>query len=99
MQGIYLPTPSKLVERHFQLYDLVENKSKNGMLAAVDVAKYYNIRYETFTKLVKNRALPFAFGDSTSQRIQSYISISALWNFETQNQANMQAFWTMLTGI
>lgn len=78
-------TPPKVVERYQELYDLIENESKNGQITVSQLAKYMHCSVEWLRNAIYNGSCPFAFGDGTTGRSKSYIDIHPLWQFATQN--------------
>lgn len=84
MEQGYFDIPPNVIERHKELYDIIQEKSKNGMIAAADVAKYYNMRHDIFCRILKNGGLPFAFSDPKALRAKSYIDIYSWYQYASQ---------------
>lgn len=76
--------PPAVIDRYEQLYELVQNKSDNGRLAAKDVAEYMGRSVQWFRDALANGTVPFAFADGTKGRVTSYIGILPFWQYETQ---------------
>lgn len=84
MMSETLRIPPIVQERYDQLYDLVQNHSKDGYLEAAQVAKYLGKNADWFRRAVCNGTVPFAFGDPNTGRACSYIGVLPFWLFETQ---------------
>lgn len=76
--------PEPILERYAELYDLVTNKSVDGEIAAVDLAKYLRKSVSWTRNAIQNGRFPFAVGDNEKGRNTSYIGIFPFYQFETQ---------------
>lgn len=76
--------PPIITERYEQLYDLVQNQSKDGKLEVKLVAEYLGRDVDWLRRALCNGAVPFGFGDGTTGRAVSYIGILPFFQFETQ---------------
>lgn len=90
-----LRIPPIIVERYEQLYDLVQNKSKDGKLPAEVVAKYMGRDVSWFRRAICNGAVPFGFGDGNTGRATSYIGVLPFWQYETQCNLFLNRFGEM----
>lgn len=78
--------PKVILSRYDELYDLVTNKSVDGEIAAIDLAKYLGKSVAWVRQTIQNGCLPYAFGDAGKKRNTSYIGVLPLYQFETQNK-------------
>lgn len=78
--------PKVILSRYDELYDLVTNKSVDGEIAAIDLAKYLGKTVSWVRNAAQNGRLPYAFGDSGKARNSSYIGVLPFYQFETHNQ-------------
>lgn len=76
--------PPKITERYEQLYNLIQNESKNGRIEAEKVAKYIGRNTDWFRAAIASGTVPFAFASGKQDRATSYIGILPLWQYETQ---------------
>lgn len=76
--------PPKVTERYEQLYDLIQEKSYDGRIEAIEVAKYIGRNANWFRAAIASGTVPFAFASGKQDRATSYIGILPLWQFETQ---------------
>ena len=56
--------PTVILARYSELYDLVTNKSVDGEISAVNLAKYLGKSVPWVRQVIQNGKLPYAFGDS-----------------------------------
>ena len=76
--------PKQIIERYEELYDLVTNKSVDGEIAAIDLAKYLRKSVAWTRNAIQNGRFPFAVGDAGKGRNISYIGVFPFYQFETQ---------------
>jgi hypothetical protein len=86
--------PPIIQERYEELYDLVQNKSKNARITAAQLAEYNKCDIDYIRSCIQSGKLPFAFSADGKGRNQSYIGILPFYNFETQNVMGKE-----LTGV
>ena len=60
--------PKVILSRYDELYDLVTNKSVDGEIAAIDLAKYLGKSVAWVRQAIQNGCLPYAFGDAGKKR-------------------------------
>lgn len=89
--------PPKVTERFEQLYDLIQNESKDGRLEAEKVAKYIGRNVDWFRSAINSGTVPFAFASGKQERATSYIGILPLWQYETQ--CNLFMIQQMMLGM
>lgn len=77
--------PKTVIASYDALYDLCENRSKNGRVSTKETAELLGISYEAFRRLVFNGQVPFAFGSNKMvDRGVSCIHVLPLYQFMTQ---------------
>lgn len=67
-----------------QLYDLVQNQSKDGRLKAVQVANFLGMNTDALRHCIQAGCVPFAFANGKSGRAESYIPVLPFYSWVTQ---------------
>ena len=78
--------PPEVMEQYQVIYDLIRNESENGRLPVIKVAKALRIDQTWFRRAIRNRCVPFAFGDGSTDRAVSYIGVWPFWQYMSQGE-------------
>lgn len=77
--------PPIIGEKYDELYELVQNKSKDGILLPKQVATFLNKDMEWFLNTIYEGTCPFAFGNNRGvQRGSSCIHVLPFYAYMTQ---------------
>lgn len=82
--NLKLEVPQIILDRYDALVDLVENKSVDGHVPAIELAKYYGVGVDYLRGVIQTGRLPYAFAPESGRSV-SYIGILPLFMFETQS--------------
>ncbi len=81
--------PPLIGEKYDEFYDLIQNKSKNGVLNPKDVAEFLGKDFAWLRNCIYAGGVPFAFGTNKNvDRGTSCIHVLPFYQFMTQGSLN-----------